>query len=216
MARFWSRGDECSALEARLRGDRPRPGAELERRIGDQVGRRPRTAGRAVLAVVLTAGVFGAMASFGGVGYAVSSVKNAVNPVNALTPSGDQYGTGSCTEYVNPHGKTIPPAGLTPPGTNPKGGENPDGFYQVGSTGGGEVYVVDLGSTPNTVFGPYPGGTVIKYTQAPGGTPGSKSIGSTTGQAGAVYVHITGKGDFEIAPVGGGPTQTCLVPPPPK
>jgi hypothetical protein len=57
---------------------------------------------------------------------------------------------------------------------------------------------------------------VIKYTQAPGGTPSAKSIGSTNGQAGAVTVHITGTGDFQISPVGGGPTQTCLVPPKPK
>jgi hypothetical protein len=115
---------------------------------------------------------------------------------------------------VNPHGKTIPPAGLTPPGTNPKGGENPDGFYQVGTTGGSQVYVVDLGS--GHTFGPFDGGTAIKYTQAPGGTPGSKTIGSTKGEAGAVYVHITGTGDFQIVPLDGGPTQTCLVPPPPK
>jgi hypothetical protein len=162
--------------------------------------------------VVLTAGVFGAMASFGGVGYAYDSVRDAVNPANNVTPAGDQY--GQCTEYVNPHGKTIPPAGLTPPGTNPKGGENPDGFYQVGSPGGVEVYVIDLGS--GKTFGPYPGGTTIKYTQAPGATPGARSIGSDTGQAGAVEVHITGTGDFEIVPVGDGPTQTCLVPPPPK
>ena len=142
-----------------------------------------------------------------------SSVTGAVNPANASTPSGDQYGSGPCTEYVNPHGKTIPPAGLTPPGTNPKGGENPDGFYQVGSSTSGPVYILDLGS--NTTFGPFDGGTVIKYTQAPGGTPGSQSIGSDKGEAGAVYVHITGKGDFEIVPENG-PTQTCLVPPPPK
>jgi len=214
MAGFWSRGGEFSALEARLRASRPQPGAELERMIGERVGRRSPYRGRALLAVVLTAGVFGAMASFGGVGYAVSSVTGAVGPANGSTPSGDQYGPGPCTEYVNPHGKTIPPAGLTPPGTNPKGGENPDGFYQVGSGTSGKVYVVDLGS--NTTFGPFDGGTVIKYTQAPGGTPGSKSIGSDNGQAGAVYVHITGKGDFEIVPLDGGPTQTCLVPPPPK
>jgi hypothetical protein len=214
MAGFWSRGGEFSALEARLRASRPQPGAELERVIGERVGRRSPYRGRALLAVVLTAGVFGAMASFGGVGYAVSSVTGAVGPANGSTPSGDQYGPGPCTEYVNPHGKTIPPAGLTPPGTNPKGGENPDGFYQVGSGTSGQVYVVDLGS--NTTFGPFDGGTVIKYTQAPGGTPGSKSIGSDNGQAGAVYVHITGKGDFEIVPLDGGPTQTCLVPPPPK
>ena len=215
MAGFWSRGGGFSALEARLGAQRPQPGVDLEQAIGERVGRRSRRAGRGVLAVVLTAGVFGAMAGFGGVGYAVNSVTSAVDSGNALTPSGDQYGGGGCKEYVNPHGKTIPPAGLTPPGTNPKGGENPDGFYQVGTTGGGDVFVTDLGP-PGTVFGPYPGGTVIKYTQAPGGTPSAKSIGSTNGQAGAVTVHITGTGDFQISPVGGGPTQTCLVPPKPK
>jgi hypothetical protein len=154
-----------------------------------------------------------AFLSFGGVGYAVNAVHTAVTGSGGQTASDDQY-AGPCTEYVNPHGKTIPPAGLTPPGTNPKGGENPDGFYQVGNTGGGDVLVIDLGS--GTVFGPYPGGTAIKYTQAPGKTPNEKKIGSTNGQAGAVSTHITGTGDFQIVPVGGGPTQTCLVPPPPK
>jgi hypothetical protein len=166
------------------------------------------------LALVLTTGVFAALAGFGGVGYAFDSITSAVNPTNANTPSNDQYGTGGCAEYVNPHGQTIPPAGLTPPGTNPKGGENPDGFYQVGTPGGGDVYVIDLGS--GTQFGPFPGGTVIKYTQADGATPGQQSIGSTKGQAGAVSWHITGTGDFEVVPVGGGPAQICLVPRPPK
>jgi hypothetical protein len=215
MAGFWSRGGEFSALEERLRASRPQPRAELERAIGERVGRRSPSGGRALLAVALTAGVFGAMASFGGVGYAVSSVKGAVGPANAITPSGDQYGPGPCTEYVNPHGKTIPPAGLTPPGTNPKGGENPDGFYLIGSATSGLVTIYDLGTSPPTLIGTFLGGTVIKYTQAPGGTDGYKTIGSSNGQAGAVSVHITGTGDFEIVPQNG-PTQTCLVPPPPK
>src|SRR4051812_21892833 len=73
-------------------------------------------------------------------------------------------GQGPCKEYVNPHGQTIPPAGQTPPGTNPRSGQNPDGFYQVGNPGGGAVNVIDLGS--GMVFGPYPGGTAIKYTEA--------------------------------------------------
>ena len=77
-------------------------------------------------------------------------------------------------------------AGLTPPGTNPKGSENPDGFYQV-----------------------------ARLVEATGATPGQKSIGSTNGPA-AVSRHITGTGDFEIVPVGGGPTQVCLVPRRPK
>ena len=33
---------------------------------------------------------------------------------------------------------------------------------------------------------------------------------------GHVWWRINGTGDFEIVPVGGGPTQVCLVPRPPK
>jgi hypothetical protein len=213
MAWFRSRG-EWSALEGRLRAERPEPGVEVERRIVRSIGRSSGGRARVGLALVLTTGVFAAMAGFGGVGYAFDSVKSAVNPANVNTPSNDQYGTGGCVEYVNPHGKTIPPAGLTPPGTNPKGGENPDGFYQVGTPGSsGPYYVMDLGS--GQLFGPFSGGTVIKYTQATGATPSQKSIGSTNGQAGAVSWHITGTGDFEIIG-GGGPPQVCLVPRPPK
>jgi hypothetical protein len=162
----------------------------------------------------MTTGAAAAFLSFGGVGYAVDAVQTAVTGPEGQTASDDQYG-GPCTECVNPHGQTIPPAGLTPPGTNPKGGENPDGSYQVGTAGGGEVIVIDLGS--GTVFGPYPGGTAIKNTQAPGKTPSEKKIGSDTGQAGAVETHITGTGDFKVVLVSD-PTvsQTCLVPPPPK
>jgi hypothetical protein len=176
-----------------------------------------RSAGRAarpMLALLLTAGATAAFLSFGGVGYAVDAVNTAVGGGGTSTPSQDEYG-GPCVEYVNPHGKVIPPAGLTPPGTNPNGGENPDGFYQIGNTGGGDVYVKDLGSS--TVFGPYPGGTAIKYTQAPGKTPSATKIGSDTGQAGAVSVHITGTGDFQIISAPDGTTgPVCLVPPPPK
>jgi len=215
MSRFRGRGGgEFSALEAALRKQRPRPDAELEREVADRVGRpSARRGARPVLALLLTTGATAAFLSFGGVGYAVDAVNTAVSGGGTSTASDDEY-AGPCVEYVNPHGKTIPPAGLTPPGTNPKGGENPDGFYQVGNTGGGDVIVVDLGS--GTQFGPFPGGTAVKYTQAPGKTPSFKKIGSDNGEADAVSVHITGTGDFQIVPVGGGPTQTCLVPPPPK
>jgi hypothetical protein len=163
------------------------------------------------LVVVLTAAMGAALASFGGVGYAVDSVTGAISPTTTLSPSDDQYGGGGCTEYVNPHGATIPPAGLTPPGTNPQGGENPDGFYLLPGTTNDTVTVTDLGSGKSWTF---PGGSVIKYTQAPGSTPGLGSIGSTNGQAGAVLVHVTGTGDFQITI--GNVSQTCLVPPPPK
>jgi hypothetical protein len=121
---------------------------------------------------------------------------------------------GICTETTNPHGQTVPPAGSTTlPG--PNGGQNEDGFYLISSNTGVDVFVQDLGS--GTIFGPFPSGTKIKYTQAPGGTPSSKTIGSTTGQAGAVLVHITGTGDAFVFPTGE-PQHgvTCLVPPPPK
>src|SRR6266550_5394750 len=76
-----------------------------------------------------------------------------------------------CQESVNPHGQNTPPAGSTTlPG--PRGGQNEDGFYKISSDVGTDVSVVDLGS--GTVFGPYPSGTVVKYTQAPGTTPSEK------------------------------------------
>lgn len=139
-------------------------------------------------------------------------------PVLALTPVLWASGTASahvpaCVESVNPHGQNIPPAGLTTsPGTNPNSGQNDDGFYLISSDTGLPVFVVDLGS--GTTFGPFPSGSTVKYTQAPGATPNAKSIGSTNGQAGAVVVHITGTGDMGVRIEG--TTVTCLVPPPPR
>jgi len=216
MKWFRDRGGELSAIEATLRAERARPDAGLEREIAERVGEsRARRGGRPVFALLLTGATAALFLSFGGVGYAVDAVQTVVSGGGGTqTASDDEYG-GPCVEYVNPHGQTIPPAGLTPPGTNPKGGENPDGFYQIGNTGGVQVWVKDLGS--GTVFGPFDGGTAIKYTQAPGKPPGSKKIGSDTVQAGAVAVHITGTGDFQIITSPTGTTgPVCLVPPPPK
>ena len=121
---------------------------------------------------------------------------------------------GFCVETTNPHGQTVPPAGSTTmPG--PNGGQNDDGFYKIGSDTGKDVKVLDTGS--GTVFGPFPSGTKIKYTQAPGATPSIKKIGSTEGQAGAVKYHITGTGDAFVFPTGERQNGvSCLVPPPPK
>jgi hypothetical protein len=213
MARFRDRDGELSALEAALREERPQPGAGLQREIADNVGSTTgRRGARPALALLMTVGAASAFLSFGGVGYAVKTVHSAVGGGSSTTASEDEYG-GGCVEYVNPHGQNIPPAGLTLPGNNPRGGENDDGFYQIGNTSSSDpVFVTDLGS--GTTFGPYPAGTVIKYTQATGGTPGEKKIGSDNGQAGAVTVHITGTGDFQVTQ--GTSSQTCLVPRPPK
>lgn len=124
----------------------------------------------------------------------------------------------ACEETTNPHGQTIPSAGSTTlPG--PQGGQNEDGYYLISaSDASASVFVVDTGT--GMTFGPFPSGTKIKYTEAPGTTPTSKPIGSTSGQAGAVLVHITGQGDAAVFAIDAGGTQSplvfCLVPPLPK
>ncbi len=120
----------------------------------------------------------------------------------------------ACVPTVNPAGTKVPGANA-----NPKAGQNPDGFYQVNATDNldpnAQVFVVDSGS--GTVFGPFPAGTNIKYTQAQGATPSQKSIG---GPGSAVQYQITGTGDASVYAVdASGNTSTsvaCLVPPPPK
>lgn len=116
-----------------------------------------------------------------------------------------------CTETVNPHGQTVPPAGSTTlPG--PNGGQNEDGFYEVGAATGTDVILSD---TDGNVFGTFPSGTIVKYTEANGAEPSVEPIGSENGQAGAVDFHITGTGDLVVTSVEG-TSVTCFVPPPPK
>ena len=124
----------------------------------------------------------------------------------------------SCLETVNPHGKTVPPAGSTTlPG--PKGGQNEDGFYQLLATDNvdpnPQIFVVDTGS--GTPFGPFASGTNIKYTEDPTATPTQKEMGSSTD---AVAWHIIGNGDAAVLAVDASGNVSdaafCLVPPPPK
>jgi hypothetical protein len=120
---------------------------------------------------------------------------------------------------VNPHGDTVPPAGSTTlPGS--KGGQNPDGFYQLLATDNldpaPQIFVTDAGGAGP--FGPFASGDNVKITEAPGAVPGSKSIGSDSGSAGAVAAHITLNGDAIVTAVdasGNSESTTCLVPPPP-
>ncbi len=119
----------------------------------------------------------------------------------------------TCDQTVNPAGKNIPPA----PGQGGQG-QNQDGFYQLNATDivwpvtGIQMFVTDSGS--GMVFGPFPVGTNIKYTEAPGVTPFQKEMN------GAVAWHILGQGDAVMtATDGSGNTSSgmmCLVPPPPK
>jgi hypothetical protein len=78
-----------------------------------------------------------------------------------------------CKEDVNPHGQNVPPAGSTTlPG--PNGGINDDGFYIVGTDVATSVTLQD---TDGNVFGVFPSGTRVKYTEANGATP-SVTIGA--------------------------------------
>ena len=121
-------------------------------------------------------------------------------------------------------GPLVPPAVACVPGPNPAGkvpscGEGnwrPDGFFRLLAVDAVDpaplIYVVDVGT--GTVFGPYPSGTAIKYTQAPGGKPRASSIG---GPGSAVAWHITGKGDASVYAVDASGNRSdavaCLVPP---
>jgi hypothetical protein len=137
----------------------------------------------------------------------------------------DGQGTSACAEATQRWQDTTPPVPSCVPGPNPggnvpgssgNGGQNPSGFYLLAAVDAvdpdPQVFLRDTGS--DTVFGPFHGGVAVKYTQAPGASPGQKTM------AGAVAWHITGKGDAQVyARDASGNVSGdvwCLVPPKPK
>jgi hypothetical protein len=139
----------------------------------------------------------------------------------------DPAGETGCDRVTKTWVDTTPPQVGCPPTTNPHGHQvppatNEDGFFELTASDAvdpnPDIFVVDTGT--GTVFGPFPSGTRIKYTQAPGATPSIKKMGSTNGQAGAVQWHIKGQGDAAVYAVDDSGNQSsatsCLVPPPPK
>jgi hypothetical protein len=132
-----------------------------------------------------------------------------------------------CVESVNPHGQNTPPAGSTTlPGDNCHSGQNPDGFWLVGTLfPGTEICDASVSScvdvclfdTDGNSFGCFDSSTHIKYTEANGAEPSVKKIGSDNGQAGAVAWHIKGTGDLVVcSEEDPNFCTTCYVPPPPK
>lgn len=114
----------------------------------------------------------------------------------------------TCVQSVNPSGKNVPAAG-----NNPKSGQNPDGFYQVGATD-----VCTASSAVKITLGSFTlaQGETIKITQSPG-------------QSGVTLVNEMGPlaiRHFRVGPddavitatdaAGNTATVSCLVPPPPK
>jgi hypothetical protein len=120
--RFSRQDRGLSGLERKLQIERPEIDRSVQRGIVDRISASPAQRGggvRLALAGVLTAGVFGAMAAFGGVSYATNAVQHSVGVSNnnkgwSYTPSCDQYG-----KQGHKPGKPI----YTPPSFYGKGGK---------------------------------------------------------------------------------------------
>ena len=94
----FSNEDPLSGLERDLRANRPRLDSDVEGRIVGGIPSGSRARGiRVLTATILTTSVFGAMAMFGGMSYAIASVHHVVGGGNS-GPSVDQYGCGSTSE----------------------------------------------------------------------------------------------------------------------
>ncbi|MGH9136654.1 MAG: hypothetical protein ACRD0G_06355 [Acidimicrobiales bacterium] len=115
----------------------------------------------------------------------------------------------ACTAGPNPNGNR-------PPGARPQGTTVSHGYFTVSATDvidpDPQVFVRDTGS--GTVFGPFASPTNIKWTQAPGGTPGQQAMG---GPNSVVPWHLTGNGDAEVFAVDASGNVSdpvlCTVPP---
>lgn len=116
-----------------------------------------------------------------------------------------------CRATTNPPGANVPNAGA-----NPTSGQNPDGFFVLTATDAvdPDPTLTLTDSASGATFGPFPSGTTIKLTQAPGATPNQKP------GPGAIDWHITINGDASLtATDAGGNTSSavaCLVPPRPQ
>ena len=94
----FSNEDPLSGLERDLRANRPRLDSDVEGRIVGGIPSGSRARGiRVLTASILTTSVFGAMAMFGGMSYAIASVHHVVGGGKS-TPADTQYGCGSSTE----------------------------------------------------------------------------------------------------------------------
>ncbi len=111
----------------------------------------------------------------------------------------DDQGTTACATATKTWGDTTPPEVACGAGTNPSGNEvgtggrglSSDGFYTLTATDAVDpnpsVTITDTAS--GATFGPFPTGTTVKITRAPGATPDQKP------GAGTVDWHITVNGD---------------------
>jgi len=141
--------------------------------------------------------------------------------INGTSPTGDLFvqhvnitvndktaPVGACDKGVNPAGNQT--------GTKPNAGYA-DGFYQLNATDNLDpnpmIYIRDTGDS-SVNFGPYPSGTTIKLTQAPGAAP------SVSPGTGAVDYKVKLRGDAQLVATDAAgnvsATALCLVPPAPR
>ncbi len=103
--RFWKRSDDRD-LESRLRANRPEAPADLVRKISGRVAPRPVGRRAIAFASVLTVALLGALAAFGGLGYAAdtvtSAVKSATAPLTTNTYNGGSHTTTTTTTTCGP------------------------------------------------------------------------------------------------------------------
>ncbi len=109
----------------------------------------------------------------------------------------DAQGTKACAMAAQTWYDKTPPVPSCPPGPNPGGqptGSTANGFFKLVAIDAvdpdPQVFLKDMGS--GKVFGPFKSGIAIKYTQAPGATPGQEPM------AGAVTWHVKGNGDAVV------------------
>jgi hypothetical protein len=111
----------------------------------------------------------------------------------------------ACVQTTNPSRTNVPPA------------KNPDGFFELLAVDIVDVdpdIIIHDSADPALEFGPFPSGTTIKLTQAPG-APQSQTPG-----AGDIDWHIRLKGHALLVATDFSGNESdlisCLVPPPPK
>jgi hypothetical protein len=131
VKRLWMLGRRRDDLEGVLRAHRPSPHPEFLDELAAYLGRhdrRPRAWSRLAFASAVTTVMLGAVASFGGLGYAAGKVDHGVSAVkSALASSGDHAQRVSQRSPAADQYESPPP--VTPPG----GG----GVLGAGGGGGG-------------------------------------------------------------------------------
>jgi hypothetical protein len=118
LNRFWEREDE---LERRLRRERPVPPARLVAALMQRIealSQHPRRPFRLGLAAAVTAAILVALTLFGGLGYAASSVRDAVQAaVHVVAPTSHTLAQPVLSSAAAQYGEKVLVCAVEPNGT---------------------------------------------------------------------------------------------------